>query len=190
MDRQQWAIIGYWKKILKDQFKLKDVPGIYLFYRTNEDNEKCVYVGQSVKILTRCAEHLATKNKSQHIDKSLYIHKMYNEKNPNGWKVSCLCQCVKSQLDGYEQFYIEHYVNLGYKVYNTTGGGQIDKLQDINQRQKIKLKSYSNGKNYGYDKAINQVKVYFDKYLDFTIKGKITKTKLKKLEEFKKFIGE
>ena len=30
----------------------------------------------------------------------------------------------------------------------------------------------------------------FEKYLDFTIKGKETKTKLKKLEEFKKFIGE
>ena len=52
MEKRQWAILGNWKKILKERYNLKDEPGIYLFYRTNENNEKCVYVGQAIKILT------------------------------------------------------------------------------------------------------------------------------------------
>ena len=190
MDRQQWAIIGYWKKILKDQFKLKDVPGIYLFYRTNEDNEKCVYVGQSVKILTRCAEHLATKKKQSHIDKSLEKHKLYSNDNQNGWCVACLKECSINELDYHEKRFIDYYLANGYSCYNVSGGGQSERKTDINERQKIKLKTYANGKAYGYEKAREEVRVFFEKYLDFTIKGKETKTKLKKLEEFKKFIGE
>lgn len=190
MNKQQWAVIGYWKKILKESFNLQDVSGIYLFYRTNEEYEKCVYVGQSVKILTRCAEHLATKKKQSHIDKSLEKHKLYSNDNKNGWRVACLLKCSINNLDEYEKKFIDHYLANGYKVYNITGGGQIKKAVNINERQKIKLKTYANGKTYGYEKAREEVRMFFEKYLDFTIKGKETKTKLKKLEEFKEFIGE
>ena len=67
MEKRQWAILGNWKKILKERYNLKDEPGIYLFYRTNENNEKCVYVGQAIKILTRCAGHLETRKKQSHM---------------------------------------------------------------------------------------------------------------------------
>lgn len=190
MEKRQWAILGNWKKILKERYNLKDESGIYLFYRTNENNEKCVYVGQSIKILTRCAGHLATRKKESHIDKSLEKHGLWSNNNQNGWFVSCIKNCSINELDYYEKRFISHYLTGKYKVYNITGGGQLEKETDINERQKIKLKTYANGKKFAYKQIQEKLKTLFEKYLDVTIKGKETKIKQKKLEEFKQFIGE
>ena len=169
MEKRQWAILGNWKKILKERYNLKDEPGIYLFYRTNENNEKCVYVGQAIKILTRCAGHLATRKKQSHIDKSLQKHGLWSNDNQNGWFVSCIKNCSINELDYYEKYFISHYLTDEYKVYNITGGGQLEKET--------------------YKQIQEKLKILFEKYLDVTIKGKETKIKQKKLEEFKQFIG-
>ena len=185
--KQRFAILNDKKKIIKSICpNITNESGIYLFYRKNEFDETCFYVGQAKDLLTRTAQHLM--GRKQHIDKSLYVHKLYSEDNPYGWKLKVIYYCAVRDLDFYEQHFIQYYLKQGYKTYNVTGGGQLNKKQDIGERQQTKLKSYKNGKNLGYEQAREEVREYFDKYLDFKIKGKSGKVKERKLEEFKKWL--
>lgn len=185
--KQRFAILNDKKKIIKSICpNITTESGIYLFYRKNEFNETCFYVGQAKDLLTRTAQHLM--GRKQHIDKSLYVHKLYSEGMPYGWKLKVIYHCAIRDLDFYEQHFIQYYLKQGYKTYNVTGGGQLDKKQDIGERQQTKLKSYKNGKNLGYEQAREEVREYFDKYLDFNIKGKSGKVKERKFEEFKKWL--
>lgn len=181
------------KKILKLCPNMPHKAGIYLFYRINEKGENCAYIGQAKDLLHRTAEHLLgyKKKNPTHIDKSLYAHKLYNETNPEGWKVMVLRLCPLDELDLLEQKYINYYVQReDVRVYNITGGGQFDKKEDIGKRLEVKLKTYKNGKNFAYEKVRQKVKVYFDKYLDYSIKGKPTKIKERKFQEFAEFLEE
>lgn len=73
---------------------------------------------------------------------------------------------------------------MGYQLRNKTGGGQIDKVGfDTEQTG-----GYYKGVAYGRAKAIKEIKVFFDKYLDFVVKGKPNKTKQKKLKEFEEIL--
>lgn len=185
--KQRFSILNDKKKIVKSICKdICTKSGIYLFYRVDKDGNNCFYVGQAKNLLNRTAQHLM--DRKQHIDKSLYTHKLYSESNPYGWKLKVLHFCDLSSLDAMEQNFIGYYLSKGYKSYNVTGGGQLDKKSDIGERQQTKLKSYKNGKNLGYDKARDYVKVMFDKYLDFAVKGKTNKTKERKLSEFKEWL--
>ncbi len=187
--RQRFAILNEKKKLIKQICpEISEDSGIYCFYRQNEQGQDCCYIGQAKNLLERTSQHLM--GRKQHIDKSLYVHKLYNENNPFGWKLTILRKCSISALDCLEQSYIEFYKDFDNVVlYNVTGGGQFDKAKDIGERQQTKLKSYKNGKGLGYEKARKEVKTYFDKYLDYTIKGKPTKIKERKLKEFKEFLG-
>lgn len=181
--KQRFAILNDKKKLIKAICpEITNESGIYCFYRTNEDGVDCCYIGQAKNLLTRTAQHLM--GRQQHIDKSLYVHKLYAEDNKTGWKLKVIAKCNEFDLDYFEQTYINYFLNAGFKVYNVTGGGQRDKKADINERQQTKLKSYKNGKNLGYDKAKDYVKVMFEKYLDCGIKGKTNKIKERKLKEF------
>ena len=164
--------------------------GLYIFYRNNEENEFCVYIGQAKNLLQRTAQHLTgyKKKNPTHIDKSLFKHKLYSETNKNGWKVAILKFAPQEELDQLEQEYISKYQNINCKIYNVTGGGQLDKAEDINARMQLKLKTYAHGKKYAYEKVRQEIAHLFDKYLDFTIKGKETATKLKAKAKFEKFI--
>lgn len=159
--------------------------GIYLFFRTNEENEKCCYIGQAKNLLWRTAQHLS--GEKQHIDLSLFKHKWFNENNPTGWQLTILEFCKQEDLDKQEQYYINKYVDLGYKVYNVTGGGQLNKKQDINGRNQIKLKSYANGKQFGYEKARKEIVLLFTKYLKFDVKKENVLSQRAK-EKFEKFL--
>ena len=186
--KQRFAILSKNKKIIQSlcDNEIKAKSGIYAFYRTNEKGEKCFYIGQAKNLLQRTAQHLmGTK---QHIDKSLYVHKTYSKDNPYGWKLRVLIYCDEKDLDHFEQFYIKFNQDKGYKSYNVTGGGQFNKKGDIGERQQTRLKSYKNGKDLGYEKARKEIQVFFEKYLDYTIKGKINKTKERKLNEFKEWL--
>lgn len=189
--KQRIAILNDKKKIIKQICPdIQNKAGIYLFYRTNDKGEKCSYVGQSKNVWNRCADHIWWyKGKTQHIDKSIYVHKLYSKDNPFGWKLEILYFCDYMQLDEMEQSYIDYFLKNGYKSYNVTGGGQINKKADIGERQQTKLKSHKNGKIQGYNKAKKEVCEFFDKYLDFTIKGKTSKIKERKFNEFKKWLN-
>jgi hypothetical protein len=185
--KQRFAILNRHKATIKAICpEVSNKSGIYLFYRTNEDNEKCFYVGQAKDLLQRTASHLM--GRKQHIDKSLYVHKLYSEDNPYGWRLKIIYLCNEHSLDFFEQHFIKYYLDLGYKSYNVTGGGQADKKADVGERLQTKLKSYKNGKLWGYDRAKEEVRAFFDKYLDFVIKGKPNKIKVRKFEEFRKWM--
>ena len=79
---------------------------------------------------------------------------------------------------------------MGIRLYNVTGGGQLDKESDIGERLQVKLKYYKKGKSLGVDKTSTCVKTMFNKYLDFAIKPPTNKIKERKAEEFKKFLEE
>lgn len=186
--KERMAILWKNKRILQYRcVALNETSGIYLFSRVNEDNENCFYVGQAKNLLERTAQHLM--GRTQHIDKSIYKHKFWSPENLTGWNVDVLEYCSLNELDRKEQEHINYFLSKGWKSYNVTGGGQIDKAKDIGERQQIKLKSYKNGKGLGYEKARNEVKVFFEKYLDFTIKGNTNKIKERKFNEFKEWLN-
>lgn len=186
--KQRFAILNRHKREIQAlcDNNIDARSGIYIFYRTNEQGEKCFYVGQAKNLLQRTASHLM--GRKQHIDKSLYKHKLYSKDNPYGWKLRVLINCREDELDHFEQFYIKFNQDKGYKCYNVTGGGQIDKKADVGERYEVKLKTYKHGKSIADKKAREYVKSMFDKYLDYAIKGKTNKIKERKLREFKEWL--
>lgn len=167
--------------------------GIYLFYRWSKEKKKwCCYVGQATKsMLERCASHLdgyKSKNPS-HIDKSLKTHGVYSLDNPDGWKLKILCVCPAIDCNHFEQQYIDAYRNLkDVELYNITIGSQGKGKVDFQERSQEKLKRYRNGKTKGQNAILKKVKTFFDKYLDYIIKGKETKIKQRKLKEFEELL--
>ena len=174
---------------------IKEKSGIYLFYRWSEEKQKwCVYIGQSqTSCLERCATHLdgyKSKNPS-HIDKSLFVHKLATQK-ADGWKLKILKYLKPEDCNFWEQYYIDKYRKMNavspIELYNVTIGSQGKGKVDFQERSQEKLKRYKNGKVKGQNAVLKKVKTYFDKYLDFVIKGKETKIKQRKLKEFEEFL--
>lgn len=184
--KQLFAIQKKNEEIIKQQCRAIDnKSGIYCFYRINENQEKCAYIGQAKNLLRRCASHLS--GRKQHIDLSLYKHKFLDIDNPNGWNLILLEHCSISELDKKEQKYINEYFENGFKVYNVQGGGKNDRERDINERNLTKLKSYANGKQIGYEKARKEIALLFTKYLTYDVKkANILSQKAK--EKFEKFL--
>lgn len=156
--------------------------GIYFYTRT-ENGQGYAYIGKSVDVLKRCIDHHTRFD--QHIDKSLKTRKYYSKNNQGGWKLNVL-YFPKELLDQKESYYIEKYKNAGYQVYNIESGGTKGK-EIIGQRKPPK--TYTEGKAQGEKNTIKQVKEFFDKYLDYSIKEPTNKIKQKKLEQFKELLG-
>lgn len=150
------------KRWLKVNPRLPERSGIYVITRVDENGLKYAYIGQAKKILTRLAQHLAGY---QHIDLSLKKHKLYNkDKNPYGWDVD-YCECLESELDALEKYYILQYAISGYQLRNKTAGGQDKGKVGIDDNKASK--GYRDGLKQGYKNAIRDIKEYFDKYLVF-----------------------
>lgn len=169
-----------------------DASGIYVFHRIKENGKLGVYVGQATKsMLERCATHLEgykSKNPS-HIDKSLKKHGLYSESNSYGWEISVYCYCSANMCNDLEKQAIETYRQVkNCEMYNVTIGGQDEGKVDFQERSQEKLKRYRNGKAQAQKEIFEKVRTYFDKYLDFVIKGKPNKIKQRKFEEFKEMI--
>lgn len=155
--------------------------GIYIMTR-EENGFKFAYIGQSLECLSRLVAHL--QGFDQWIDKSLKSHKLYSDKNPTGWKIGCL-YFPKEELDDKEQFYIRLYAKNGYQLRNVSGGGVGSKF-GVNDNKVSR--GFYEGVGYGIDKTKKQVKVYFEKYLDFSIKQPTNKIKERKFAEFQEFL--
>ena len=170
------------RKILEICPDAKDESGIYFLIR--EDNGfKFAYIGQSVKVLTRLAQHLQGY---QHIDLSLKKHKLWSESNPTGWRVGVL-YCDKSALDVLEQKYIKMYADRGYQLRNATSGSQGEGKKDIADNP---TKGYLEGLHNGYRKAQKEIAHLFDLHLVVgTKKEPPTKLQVKALDKFNEFIG-
>ena len=169
------------RKILAVCPDAKDESGIYFLIR-EENGFKFAYIGQSVRVLTRLAEHLKG---FQHIDLSIKKHKLWSEDNPTGWRVGVL-YCERSQLDELEQKYIKMYADRGYQLRNATSGSQGEGKKDIADNP---TKGYLEGLHNGYKKAQKEIAHLFDLHLDFTTKkDPPTKLQVKAREKFEDFI--
>jgi hypothetical protein len=170
------------QRLLKVAPFLTDESGVYILTR-EENGFKYAYIGQAKHILTRLAQHLSGY---QHIDLSLKKHGFKSSENPNGWEINAI-RTPLERLDDTEQYLIKQYANSGWQLRNKTAGGQGDGKFEIAETKP--RKNYHDGIKQGYTKAQKEVAKLFDKNLDFVIKGKENKNKLKAYEKFKDFIG-
>lgn len=155
--------------------------GIYVLYRQNGE-EKVAYVGQSIHLLTRLAEHLGGW---QWIDMSLKKWGLYSETNPKGYAIWVGYFPIE-RLDDEERVYVQLMQEKGYELRNLTTGGQDKGKQKIGVWKPAK--TYNDGIKQGYHNAQREVAHWFDKSLDYSIKGEINKNKEKALEKFKFFL--
>ena len=163
-----------WKEIYPE---LDHYTGIYVLTRQDENGFKYSYIGQAKDVLKRLGQHLTGY---QHIDLSLKKHGL---NGAFGWKIKEIIKCTEDQLDEAEQVYIKKYANLGYQLRNKTSGSQGEGKDSLDVEHKPS-KGYYDGVEYGYNKAIKEIGILFDKYLDAVIKGDSNKIKERKLEEF------
>lgn len=171
------------KEIRERCVTIPNTSGIYILTRYDLNGFKYAYIGQSIHILDRLAEHTMGW---QEIDNSIKKHKWYSVENLEGWKIQYIL-CPKEYLDKMEQHYIKVFADLGYQLKNKTGGGQgAGKVGLDNSRSP---RGYYDGIEQGRKKLIKELQVYFDKYLSVSIKGKTSLLKERKLSEFKLLLG-
>lgn len=148
------------EKIARNYPEIKPRSGIYLFYRY------VGYIGKSSErdgILGRVAAHCLQHK--QHIDNSIHNRKLTCDGGQ--WNVKALAYCEPSQVDELERAFIKEYYEKGYELYNIESGGTAGK-EDIAKRSE--RGGYNKGKEYGYKKAISEISVFFEKYLDAKVK--------------------
>lgn len=165
--------------------KINEGSGIYFLLRYDPEEDKNYgYIGLAVNLLRRMISHV--QGYQQHIDISLKKRGFYSEDNPNGWKLNVL-NFPRDELEEKERYYIDLYLKNGYSLLNIENGGRQGKSL-INERKPSK--TYRDGIVQGQKSTRAKVKVYFDKYLDYSIKDKPTKIKEKKFAEFTDFLAE
>lgn len=163
--------------------KAEHKSGIYCFHREDENGFKYAYVGLATKsILSRCAEHLS--GYTQHIDRSLKAHKLYDEENPYGWKLDILCFCPAEECNDKEQYYIKKAHEAGRQLLNATTGSQGTGKKSLdNARQPRK---YFDGVEQGRKNALREVAHLFEKHLDYVPKkNPPTKLQERAMQKFK-----
>jgi hypothetical protein len=160
--------------------------GIYCFHREDENGFKYAYVGLATKsVLSRCAEHLS--GYTQHIDRSIKAHKLYDEENPYGWKLDILCFCPAEECNEKEQFYIKKVHQSGRQLLNVTGGSQGKGKFNISENRATK--GYLQGLANGYMNARKDVAHLFKLHLDYTAKRQPpTVNQQKALQKFADFL--
>ena len=157
--------------------------GIYCFHREDENGFKYAYVGLATKsVLSRCAEHLS--GYTQHIDRSIKAHKLYDEENLYGWKLDILCFCSAEECNEKEQFYIKKVHHSGRQLLNVPGGSQVKGKFNIGQSKSPK--TYTEGVVQGEKNMAKRIKHLFDLHLDYKPKKQPpTVNQQKALQKFK-----
>ena len=142
-----------------------DKPGIYAFYRLDESGIRFAYLGQARSLISRIAQHL---QEYDHIALSLKKRGFYNaETNPFGWCVR-YWEYPVDELDAMEQDFIKRWADMGYQLFNRTGGGQGDgKKAFDNQRS---ARGYYDGLEAGKKKAREEIAHLFRLHLDYAPK--------------------
>lgn len=171
------------KRLIALNPKLDDKSGIYILWRT----EVHAYVGQSVWLLTRLAQHLA--GYQQHIDLSLKKHKLYSSDNPYGYRVDFI-HCDKSELDDKEREYIQKCIEKGWILKNKTSGGQDDRKEKIAEYKPPK--TYRQGVQAGKKTLARELSSIISKHLAVRLKPEKQGNKVseKQLEKFNQLLDE
>lgn len=183
-----WAI----RKANEDRIKkicpeARNDPGIYVFWRIDENGISFAYLGQARQVWKRMSEHLSGY---QHIDLSLKKHKFYDEETtPYGYHAEVVCYCSIDELDELERRYIKEYADKGYQLRNVSSGAQgANKGSNINNGRPAR--GYRDGLSQGYKNASRDVSKLFEKNLTYGINGKPTVNKEKALAKFEAFLNE
>lgn len=185
-----YAEIFVTKRDVEEQLKLacpnlEHKSGIYFYTREKleEGGGFACYIGKSIDVAERCISHQTSW--VQRIDKSLKSRKYYGKYNLNGWKLNVL-YFPEHLLDEKERYYINLYQSKNYEMLNIESGGSLNK-EIIGEKKAPK--TYTDGLKQGRKNAVKEVKVFFDKYLDFVIKDKPNKVKERKYNEFKEWLN-
>lgn len=186
-------LIKDYKKLFSTQYEIKkqlkilcpeldDKPGIYFWFR--EDHEgKHIYIGQSLNLTERSISHCL--GYTQRLDISIKKRGFYSQENTLGWQLKII-HCPIEELDEKEKYYIAKYQELGYLLYNITSGSQGQGKYDIAERKEGK--GYHDGLKQGYSNAQKKVAHWFDKSLDYSIKGNTNANKQKAYDRFTEFL--
>lgn len=171
---------------LKLNKKLNDSSGIYILFRTDENDIKYFYCGQAKHILSRLAQHMSGY---QHIDLSLKKRGLWSENNPYGWIVF-FKNYQEKELDEKEQFWILEMTKRGYQCrYNKTAGGQGSGKEKINEFRPAK--GYRDGIQQGRKAMARELSSIVEKHLTITLRAEKQGNKIseRQFEKFKELLN-
>ena len=171
------------ERLLKVNPDLTDESGIYFLTRVQPEG----YIGQARHICQRLCQHLSGYD--QYVDRSLKAHGLYSEDNPYGYKVNFL-PFPESKLDEMEQYYIQKYLENGYRLKNKTAGSQGAgkvKIADFKP-----AKGYHDGIKAGKKSLAKELSHIIDIHLTVSLKeGKENnKVSQRAFEKFKRLLEE
>lgn len=170
------------KELLKVCPKAIHQSGIYFYLRDGMDG-KYGYIGKAIDLCDRNVSHIL--GYSQHIDISIKKRGFYSIDNPSGWKLNVLYY-PKSELDAWERYWIEQYINAGYQLYNIESGG-TDGKTIIGERKPPK--SYREGLTQGRKSLAKELRHIIETH-EFTIEPKKhNKVTEKALNKFWELLG-
>ena len=150
--------------------------GIYFYTREDMDG-KHAYIGKALDLCERTISHI--NGYQQRIDISLKNRGFYSELNPSGWKLNVLYY-PKSELDKWEQYWIDQYRNAGVDLYNVESGG-TDGKTIIGERKSPK--TYREGVAYGKKLLARELAHIINTHLEIKVR-KDTKISQKALAKF------
>lgn len=173
------------ERLLKANPELNEDSGIYFLTRTDELGIRHAYVGLAHHVLTRLAQHLSNY---QYIDNSIRKHGLYSEENPYGYKVNFL-NCLETELEEKERYYITQYSLNGYQMKNRDTGGGAGK-QEIGDRKPPK--TYREGIQAGKKSLARELSSIAEKHLKIEIRDdkKNNKISQRQFEKFKELLSE
>ena len=167
------------ERLLKVNPDLTDESGIYFLTRVQPEG----YVGQARHVCQRLCQHLSGYD--QYVDRSLKAHGLYSENNPYGYKVNFL-PFPESKLDEMEQYYIQKYLENGYRLKNKTAGSQgVGKAKIADFKP---AKGYHDGIKAGKKSLAKELSHIIDKHLTVSLKEDKENNKVSQ-RAFEKFKG-
>lgn len=172
-----------WERLLKVNPDLTDESGIYFLTRVQPEG----YIGQARHVCQRLCQHLSGYD--QYVDRSLRAHGLYSEDNPYGYKVNFL-PFPESKLDEMEQYYIQKYLENGYRLKNKTAGSQgVGKVKIADFKP---AKGYHDGIKAGKKSLAKELSHIIDTHLTVLLKeGKENnKVSQRAFEKFKGLLDE
>lgn len=106
-----------------------------------------VYIGQSINILRRLADHKSSLKYNRHHNG--YLQRAYNKYGKENFDFSIICECEKEDLDELEKYYImDVYASTNRdKGYNRENGGNLYKTVSLETKKKISIAGKNRFKN-------------------------------------------